>query len=269
MNKDLLKTFEKLSYAQQPAAVFSDLLTVVIAQFCPPPHYQSEHAEAVKRLGKKDLINQFVYALVQEYQSGIIDKGWCDPWGDLYMELSSNYKSQSMGQYFTPVDICSMMAKMSIGEEEQISDKRINDPACGSGRTLLAAKAFHPNNYFFGEDLDPICCKMAVVNFAFHGCIGEVVEHNTLAGPKELFQGWKIANIGLPLPAVLPLKKEESYICSGVNWFDPVAEMTKRFKEAVNQVENLCKESEEPVRDVKAPVFDKVIEKVEQLSLFG
>lgn len=270
MNSELIKIFDRLCYGKQPSNVFSDLLTVTIAQFCPPPHYQTEHSEAVKRLEKKDLINQFVFSLVKEYQSGIEHSGWCDPWGDLYMELSSKYKAQAMGQYFSPDSICTFMAQLTHGMDEHKPGKTFHDPACGSGRMLLAVKSIFPESYFFAADLDHICCKMTAVNFAFHGCIGEVVQHNTLTDPNGLIQGWKVANIGLPIPAILPMTKEESYICSGNTWFDVYGGI-EALLSSIKAVETIQQEPEpEPVREVPVrlePVFDKVIEKVEQMEL--
>ena len=55
--------------------------------------------------------------------------------GESYMQLSSRSKASALGQFFTPMPICVLMAQ--IVEVEP--GKTICDPACGSGRTLLAA----------------------------------------------------------------------------------------------------------------------------------
>lgn len=216
--KELFKIFDRLCYSHSAGNVFDDLLTITLSQFVPFGLMEEEHRQAVNRLEKGELISDFVSTLIKDYESAVSERGWFDPLGDLYMEITGHYKTSGLGQFFTPQHLCSLMAQMQIGEG--IENKRIADLACGSGRTLLAVKAIAPNNYFFGEDIDLICCKMSSINFAVHGCIGEIVNHDTLAGPKEMRRGWKIANIGLPIPAILPLRKEESFICSGVNWFD-------------------------------------------------
>lgn len=64
--------------------------------------------------------------------------GWADPLGHIYETIASQSKKSGFGQFFTPEPICDLMAKMTI----TLSDKKgqkINDPACGSGRMLLAA----------------------------------------------------------------------------------------------------------------------------------
>jgi type I restriction enzyme M protein len=89
----------------------------------------------------------------------------------------------------------------------------INDPACGSGRMLIAFHAKNPGNYVFGEDLDPMCCKMACINLMIHGCEGEIVNHNSLQ-PDDYIQGWSInADIRKSgLPSIRPLAKENSFV---------------------------------------------------------
>lgn len=266
MSSNLIKTFDRLCYGKQASDVFYDLLTVTLTQFCPPPHGKEEHAEAVKRLERKELINEFFFSLVKEYQAGIDRNGWCDPLGGLYMDITGQYKAQRMGQYFTPVHLCDLMAKMQCQSESRIG-LIVNDPTCGSGRTLLAFHANCPGNYMFAEDLDPICCRMAVVNFAFHGCIGEVIQHNTLSDPKGLISGWRVANIGFPVPAVIPMKKEESFICSGVEWFwSDIERMRKTLSQARKLVDS-TKEERKP--DVVIKAKEEYKEVVEQLELFA
>lgn len=58
----------------------------------------------------------------------------------------------SNGQFFTPDHLCEMMARMTMSEDD--TGKRILDPACGSGRTLLAAAQVNRNNEFYGQDVD-------------------------------------------------------------------------------------------------------------------
>lgn len=61
--------------------------------------------------------------------------------GELFMamELGNNWK----GQFFTPYDVCRMMAKITIGSElttrcEQQGFVSVSDPACGAGALLIA-----------------------------------------------------------------------------------------------------------------------------------
>jgi hypothetical protein len=82
------------------------------------------------------------------------------------------------GQFFTPDCICQMMAQMQISPDD--TGKRILDPACGSGRTLLAAADINPNNEFYGVDVDIRCVRMTAINLALRNLYGWVTWGNTL-----------------------------------------------------------------------------------------
>ncbi len=63
--------------------------------------------------------------------------------GELYMELGLG--NSQAGQFFTPYDVCKMMAQCTIRPDElqaELEKKHyvsVNDPACGAGATLVAA----------------------------------------------------------------------------------------------------------------------------------
>ena len=99
---------------------------------------------------------------------------------------------------------------------EKFTGKYINDPACGSGRTLLAWHVRNIGNYLCAEDIDRTCCLMTVCNFIIHGCVGEVICHDSL-DPGSFYTGWKINErlnknpfSPIPLITVREIAKEES-----------------------------------------------------------
>lgn len=264
MNHSLYKTIELFCKTLQPYEVLSSLLDITISQFAIPGTFEDEHKKSVSLLKDKEFINKFVFDLIKEYERGITTEGWCDPWGDIYQELSSNYKRSGLGQYFTPKHLCSLTAELNCSKDT-LQNKTISDPACGSGRMLIAAKSLNPNNYFFGEDLDPICCKMTVCNFLFHGCIGEVINHNTLSGPKDLIQGWRIFNAGYPVPVVEKiLCPEQSFICSGNTRFIKL----NRYESIVEAIEQLITSDQSDTSHNSLPEPEIKNLTGEQLSLF-
>jgi type I restriction-modification system DNA methylase subunit len=91
---------------------------------------------------------------------GDASEGFCDPLGELYQQAIS---SGHNGQYWTPEHMCDMMAIITIGET-LLDGQTIADPACGSGRMLLAAAKINRHAMLYGADLDITCCKMALVN---------------------------------------------------------------------------------------------------------
>ena len=99
---------------------------------------------------------------------------------------------------------------------------------------LLAYHAHNPGNYLVGEDISRTCCMMTVCNMLVHGCVGEVICHDSLQ-PKAFTDGWKV-NQALPLtgiPSIRRMKEEE--------YRNPLPENIGRFKEAVRIINLLDK----------------------------
>lgn len=111
-----------------------------------------------------------------------------DGLGLIYEELyQSKGKASSLGQFFTPDCLCDVMSKIARGDEDSdnLKPRRVNDCACGSGRTLLAARVRemeqHRNqDYYFGEDIDGISVKMCALNLMIYGCRGAVTRMDSL-----------------------------------------------------------------------------------------
>ena len=123
--------------------------------------------------------------------------GWIDVFGDIYEEMyQSKDKSAMFGQFYTPKHICDLMAK--INDEE--TDGKIGDPACGSGRTLLASYVNNKNAYYIGEDIDGISCKMCALNLMAHGARARVICHDTLNSQVYFNWGYEINEVHYPFP---------------------------------------------------------------------
>ena len=75
------------------------------------------------------------------------------------------------GQYFTPWPVCKLMTSCVVGDQPESSPVlRILDPACGSGRMLLAGSETHgKQHYYYGIDIDQMCVKMAILNLFLNG----------------------------------------------------------------------------------------------------
>lgn len=141
---------------------------------------------------------------------GIKENGWYDLFGDVFM-MNMAEKGR-LGQCFTPEGLSNICAKILLSGPDDIATEQvqcgtfgtrhiINDPACGSGRLVLAGSCeFHRNTreypYVICEDIDSTCCKQTAINLALHGWYGEVVCHNSLGNPDEVRFGY-IVNEGL------------------------------------------------------------------------
>lgn len=133
-------------------------------------------------------------------------EGLTDALGDLFMELVSGGRN---GQFFTPENICNMMSEMTIPEVKD--NQSVLDPACGSGRMLLAAAKRNRNAFFFGCDNDITCCKMAVINLVLNTLQGEIALMDSLN--MEYTKSWEISyrvfnGINMPVYRVIEDKNK-------------------------------------------------------------
>ena len=157
-------------------------------------HYQTraeEYALSIRKLGDSNEVPAQLLAIVTQALELNPDQDFL---GKLYMnlELGSHWK----GQFFTPYNICRMMAGMQIGEKElqEVEDKgwiSLCDPACGAGATLVAAANelrakginYQTKCCFIGQDVDRVVAQMCYIQLSLLGCPGYVMVANTLSDP--------------------------------------------------------------------------------------
>lgn len=193
-------------YGLDEVRIFDDLLIYIIHSFSPgaPPlkpwHYTQEQTQWFYNM---------YYVWVSIMDKNIHDKEWFDAFGDIYMSIVSASGRNYNGQFFTPTYVCSMMVQQ-LASTDKHKRERISDPTCGSGRLLLAYHAISGGNYLVGEDINYSCCMMTVCNFLIHGCVGEVICHNSLL-PESFTAGWYV-NPSLNLtgiPTIRTMSREE------------------------------------------------------------
>lgn len=101
-----------------------------------------------------------------------------DVLGDLF---TGGISYGERGQFFTPDSVVRLMAELTAPPETEEGPKTVNDPACGSGRTLLAIGRDHPDWEFVGQDVDHRCAQMTAINLGLNGLRGWAVWQNTLS----------------------------------------------------------------------------------------
>lgn len=112
--------------------------------------------------------------------------------GEMFMalELGSHWH----GQFFTPYNVCAMMARVSTEHaKEKLAEKGyvvVNDPACGAGATLIAARnalqsaGIGGNQaWFVGQDISHTAGLMCYIQLSLLGCAGYVVIADSLLYP--------------------------------------------------------------------------------------
>lgn len=121
---------------------------------------------------------------------------WIDVFGSLYEQVTSKGKQQGMGQFFSPIELCTLNAGLVVQKPTELAPnetKTMLEPTSGSGRFILAANAINPGIYSCGNDLDSMCAKMTAINMALNGAEGDVTCGDGLDSSGDSFRfGWKI-----------------------------------------------------------------------------
>ncbi len=169
---DMKKNFEQLSIRHSYSDTFNHFLD--FALFMLDPQKNPATAEYLNKIytGKDEkLMTEMFWNWSDASDNN--GNGFTDVLGDLFMECVSHGRN---GQFFTPQPICDMIT-MIIADDNK---KTVADPACGSGRMLLAAAKKNRKMFFFGADNDLTCCKMAALNLIINTMPGEIAHMNSL-----------------------------------------------------------------------------------------
>lgn len=203
---DFSRSFSDFAYKHGQSNAFIDFLDyALLAMKWWEPNRDFSYFE--KKYG--DLYPRFADMLISLSEvSDNCGEGFSDALGDLFMELVSGGRN---GQFFTPENICEMMSEMIIPEIE--NNKSILDPACGSGRMLLAAAKRNRNAFFFGCDNDVTCCKMAVINLILNTLQGEIALMNSLS--MDYTKSWEVSyrvynGVNMPVYRVVESKEDST-----------------------------------------------------------
>lgn len=182
-NKQFLSLYNRLSQHESGYQIFDGLLSYFVYWLdfkrndAHLEHYQFNPEQ------EKIAFDMFkLYGEIADHNGA----GLYDFWGDFYME---NYSNKHRGQFFTPQNICDMMAQMIIVPE---SEKRISvaDPCCGSSRMMLAAAKVTRNITAYSADIDLTCIKMTLINLAINGIRGYVAWMDTIT--MEIFRQYEV-----------------------------------------------------------------------------
>ena len=192
---ELVAEIRKLSQSQGLNAVFTTFLeitaTSIAAQMDPENAAESEkqYGEIVSGM-EPEVLSSYarMFALLYLAARDRADDP-CDILGDIYHELRLN--NEWNGQFFTPDDICRMMAQI-VNPVDELSEAGkpvlINEPACGSGTMIIGAVwamkqkdfDFQRKSFFVAQDIDIRCVWMAYIQLSLYGIPAVVIHGNTL-----------------------------------------------------------------------------------------
>lgn len=189
--REFVKLIKKLSYGHSPYTVFGDFCTLARLSLMQPfyrsPELEKEYMQVVGKY-KREEVNIFPKLL------GLVvlglEKDPLDFLGRIYMEMELG--NVGAGEFFTPPDVSSMMAKMTLGNMKEQIEKQdflmVGEPAAGAGGMLLAvakearAQGVDParSMWFDAWDVSYIPACMCYIQMALMNLPGRVVLGDTL-----------------------------------------------------------------------------------------
>lgn len=201
--KEVGQFFVKHAYQFDAGTLFADLIDYITCCTL----YQGE-PETRDRLMKhyKEHYKEFAtvyHDILKALHNQLETNKWYDILGEIYEICAASSKKSRLGQFFTPHEVCEMMAEITAEKGKAVSGM---DPASGSGRTIISvAMKCHPDSKWYGADLDPICAKMTAINMAWHGISGKVWCGDTLMMKTNF--GYHVnpwPNLMMRIPHLLP-----------------------------------------------------------------
>jgi len=189
--KEFIRVFKVTGRHLRRWDVFSDFITLAASELDMARIRTPENIENSRKICErydKDDIGR-LHQLFQ-FMFCALEGKFHDFLGSIFMELELG--SGDMGQYFTPYNVQSLMARMLIpGIKETIGREgiaTISDPACGSAGMIIAYAEcllevdINPSVHLFASciDIDPIAADMAFIQLSLLGVAAEVVTGNTL-----------------------------------------------------------------------------------------
>lgn len=198
---EFLKLFRGISQRFHPYSLWSDFITMyacAISNTVDKAHYNERESLYLKMIRKYNAEERMVFPkLAAEVVVALEKNPEQDFLGSAYMAL--NLGNQKAGQFFTPYDICKMMASVTVGDVSDHIKKdgyvSVCDPACGAGATLIAAiheigRALEKDKLNWqnhvlavGQDIDTTTALMCYIQLSLLGCAGYIKIGNTLTDP--------------------------------------------------------------------------------------
>jgi type I restriction-modification system DNA methylase subunit len=203
------ETLLKIGYRFSLPRVFDDFLTMAIAACTRNvesqlSYYEGEYLDTILYYKDSALRYEFPKAfsqLILEMEERVHSDIGNDVLGEFFEQHISHGRN---GQIFTTAPICQFMASITHANQVDLNDTseqkplRILDPACGSGRMLLAAyKTFGSGHEYYGIDIDRTCVKMTALNLFLNGMWNsEVLCANALL-PDDFVSAYRISFVPL------------------------------------------------------------------------
>lgn len=191
---NLEKAIEKMAIGgrNQFADCFNNFLDLALSYFC--NNMDERQMQLRKRVEEDENFKNAYKESITAFGDDAED--YHDPLGDIFMSRISH---GDHGQFFTPESVSLLMSEIIMGDKLH-DGMTINDPACGTGRTLLMAlkhlrESKHVEPKLYANDLSMTCAKMTLLNFCINSVDGAVTCGDALRLDYENFTFYKLDKV--------------------------------------------------------------------------
>lgn len=209
---EIEKLYDSLLYAKTSWEVWEDIVQLFAISFSNAldvgerrDKREKEYLRIQAKYSEKEMITiANILALIVGLYEENPDQ---DVLGEIYMALGLG--SSELGQFFTPYNVCKMMAKMVVGNKEfnenEIAKRgyvSVNEPACGAGATIIALLNayremginYQTDVFVMAQDLSYITALMCYIQLSLLGCAAVIVVGDTICNPPTTAQTiWETA----------------------------------------------------------------------------
>ena len=190
--KELLNAFKKLTYRHRAWDIWRDFVVIFACSLSNPidkTNYKEREERYTKTIKKYNKQEQALFPKLTAYTVLALEENpEQDFLGSIFMEL--NLGNRSSSQFFTPYDICELMAEFTEKDiAERVKEQgyiTIHDPCCGAGATLIAGinkarKELEKVNINFqnhimvaAQDIDETVALMCYIQLSLLGVAGYI-----------------------------------------------------------------------------------------------
>ena len=189
IKKQFQKTIQQLSYTRHTWQAWQDFTELAALSIAQSTAYSEDREQTYMRtIGRythkeAQLIPKLLALTIEA-----LEIQHHDFLGSMFMELELGSKWH--GQFFTPYNVCKMMAQMTTSAKEFEEDNIVSmmEPAVGAGAIVIALCDHLRDigiNYqrqlkITARDADYIACCMCYIQLSLLGCSAIVIHGNTL-----------------------------------------------------------------------------------------
>lgn len=190
MSDKIIKTMQSMIGKYGIYNIFEDWVCMMAMAYANQVVYSQKREEIYR-----DIMNKYTEPERQKFFEMF---AWLIEWAEVqmtdmlgYIYMHLEIGSKAHGQFFTPYNICRLMAKLESFNDEIVT---VNEPSCGAGGNIIAlAEAMKERGINYQQNLEVVCqdidtkaVYMTYVQMCLYGIPAIVYQANTLADPNGI-----------------------------------------------------------------------------------